>query len=279
MEAKSKTTIDPAEVEQFSKIADEWWNPRGKFKPLHDMNPVRMEWIVQRVEGGGWMVDGKNTAHQPLQGKALLDIGCGGGLICEPLARLGASVTGIDASQKNIKVASLHAERAGLDIQYRCMSAEELVREMEGVGCQPAPLQGAALNVATPMNATSRTGIYDVVLALEIVEHVADVPLFIESCCKLVRPGGLLIMSTLNRTFKSYAMAIIGAEYVLRILPKGTHEWQKFLKPSELCASLRSCQMELVEMTGMTLNPLSWKWQLNEKDLDVNYLLCARKPA
>lgn len=229
------STVDPSEIEKFSRIADEWWDPRGKFKPLHDLNPARIEWIRDR-------------AHP--SGKTLLDIGCGGGLVCEPMARLGAKVTGIDASEKNIKVASLHAEQSGLDIDYRCTAAEELLDS----GAQ-----------------------FDVVLALEIVEHVADVPAFIAACAGLVKPGGLLIMSTLNRTVKSYAMAIIGAEYVLRLLPRGTHDWNKFLKPHELHRHMSNSGIEVREMTGLVLNPLAWKWETNPKDLDVNYMLMGCK--
>jgi 2-polyprenyl-6-hydroxyphenyl methylase / 3-demethylubiquinone-9 3-methyltransferase len=241
VEMKTKnSTVDAAEVEQFSRIADEWWQPHGKFKPLHDMGPVRIGWIKAQIE-----------RHFPLEGLHLLDIGCGGGLMCEPFARLGASVTGIDASEKNIGVAKAHAEQFGLLIDYRATTAEALAES------------------GTP---------YDVVLALEIVEHVADVELFVVSCAKLVKPGGLLIMSTLNRTMKSYAFAIIGAEYVMRLLPRGTHHWNKFLKPSELCRSITRNNLSVDAMTGMIMHPLSWKWQLSSSDLDVNYVVAAKKP-
>lgn len=239
------TTIDPDEIERFSRIADEWWNENGKFKPLHRMNPVRLGYLREKVAA----YFGRDPQQmQSLSGLNILDIGCGGGLLCEPLARLGAQVKGIDASEKNIRVASLHAEKMGLSIQYECTAAEKL------------------------------TGQYDVVLAMEIVEHVADVPAFLKAVAALVRPGGLLFMSTLNRTAKSYAMAIMGAEYILRWLPRGTHEWRKFVKPSELCAGLRDCSMSIEHMTGMVFQPFGSSWSLNERDLDVNYLLQAKKP-
>jgi 2-polyprenyl-6-hydroxyphenyl methylase/3-demethylubiquinone-9 3-methyltransferase len=272
MEAKSRS-VDPEEIERFSRIADEWWSPHGKFKPLHDINPLRIGWILNQVTGHRAQETDKKssvTRHPSpvsLQGKALLDIGCGGGLICEPFARLGAKVTGIDAGEKNIAVAKLHAQQSGLEIDYRCTTAEELVtgnrtqeaEKEDSVTCNPLPVT------------------YDIVFALEIIEHVADIPAFVEATCKLVKPGGLIFYSTINRTLKSYTLAIVGAEYVLRWLPRGTHQWNKFVKPSELAAHLRQGGVELTEMTGMTLNPLSWKWQLAPKDLDVNYLACGIK--
>ncbi len=261
MESKS-STIDPREVEQFSKIADEWWDPRGKFKPLHDINPLRIEWILEGIRKQALGIGAEtifSNAHSPmpnpLKDLGLLDIGCGGGLMCEPLARLGAKVTGIDASEKNIAVAQLHAERSGLDIDYRCMTAEDLVSSV----------------IRHPSSG------FDIVLALEIIEHVADVPLFVASCCQLVRPGGLLFISTINRTPMSYVKAIIGAEYVLRLLPRGTHDWKKFLRPSEIERELSKHGAELCEMSGMVLNPLKWQWYWDPKDLSVNYIMMARK--
>ncbi len=236
-ESARRTTVDAEEIERFSRIADEWWNPHGKFAPLHRINPVRIAWIRDKI-----------TAHfGKLEGHSLLDIGCGGGLVAEPMARLGTTVTAIDASEKNIAVAKLHAEQSGLTIDYRCTTAEAL------------------------------TGTFDVVLALEIIEHVSDVEAFAAAICKLVKPGGILILSTLNRTPKSYALAIVGAEYILRWLPRGTHTWSKFLKPSEVHAHLRHNGMEVGEMTGMVMNPLTFKWEMNAKDVSVNYLLSARK--
>jgi len=257
MEPKT-STIDPREVEQFSKIADEWWDPRGKFKPLHDINPLRIEWIKERLQVSGFRLQNCN----------LLDIGCGGGLMCEPFARLGARVTGIDASAKNIAVAKLHGEKSGLEIDYRCMTAESLVASHQS----PAKKSGDSGDWRL------ETGGYDIVLALEIIEHVADVPLFVESCCKLLRPGGLMFISTINRTPMSYVKAIIGAEYVLRLLPRGTHDWKKFLRPSEIERELAKHGVQLLELSGMVLNPLKWQWYWNPKDLSVNYIMMAKKP-
>jgi 2-polyprenyl-6-hydroxyphenyl methylase / 3-demethylubiquinone-9 3-methyltransferase len=240
MKAKTRSTVDPEEVERFSRIANEWWDERGKFAPLHRINPLRIGYIKEQVERAGIV----------LEGATLLDIGCGGGLISEPLSRLGANVTGVDASEKNIAVATLHAQQTGATPTYRATTAEALVDE----GAQ-----------------------FDVVLALEIVEHVADVEAFVACVCKLVRPGGLIIMSTLNRTVKSYALAIVGAEYVLRWLPIGTHTWNKFLRPSELHHALENGGARVHHMTGMVMNPLSFKWRLDERDLDVNYLISATK--
>lgn len=239
-------TVDPDEIERFSRIASQWWDANGKFKPLHVINPLRIGYIRDHVMATFGIAA---AATSPLKGLSLLDIGCGGGLICEPMARLGATVTGIDASEKNIKVATLHAQQNGLDIDYRATSAEALVET------------GAR---------------YDVVLALEIIEHVADIPAFVEACCKLLKPNGLMVWSTINRTPKSYALAIIGAEYVLRWLPRGTHTWSKFVKPSELHEQLRNNGFSVSDMTGMTMNPLNFKWKLTKNDLSVNYLLVAQ---
>ncbi len=233
-------TVDKDEIERFSRIADEWWDPHGKFAPLHRINPLRVEWITNRIQDSGFRI----------QEISLLDIGCGGGLISEPMAKLGMQVTGIDASEKNITVAKLHAEKSGLNIDYRCTTAEDLL------GTQTQ---------------------YDIVLALEIIEHVADIPAFVACVCKLAKPGGLVIFSTLNRTAKAYAFAIVGAEYVLRWLPRGTHTWNKFVKPSELSRHLRTNNAEVKDMTGMVMNPLTMKWELKENDLSVNYLITAVK--
>jgi 2-polyprenyl-6-hydroxyphenyl methylase / 3-demethylubiquinone-9 3-methyltransferase len=234
------SSVDAEEVERFSRIAEQWWDERGKFAPLHSMNPVRIKYI-------------KNTATRhfgAMDSLSLLDIGCGGGLISEPMVRLGAKVTAIDASDKNIKVARLHAEKMGLAIDYRCTTAEDLAENGEQ---------------------------FDVVLSLEIVEHVADTNLFIKSACKLLKPNGIIILSTLNRTAKSYALAIVGAEYIMRLLPVGTHTWNKFLRPSELCGLLEQNEIEIDELMGMVMNPISWKWKLDSKDLSVNYLVVGKK--
>ncbi len=241
-------TVDPAEVERFSRIADEWWDPAGKFAPLHRLNPVRIAYIRDRV-AAHWQRDALNG--EPLTGLSLLDIGCGGGLISEPMTRLGASVTGVDASARNIATASVHATRQDLAIDYRQGTAEALAES----GAQ-----------------------FDVVLALEIVEHVADVDLFLRSCGRLVKPGGLLFLSTLNRTAKAWVLAIAGAEYVLGWLPRGTHDWKKFLKPSEVTRGLRAGGIDPQEIVGVVYAPLSRKWSLNRNDLDVNYMLYGTAP-
>ena len=241
------TTVDPAEIERFSRIAEEWWDPTGKFAPLHQLNPVRIGYLRDRA-AAHWQRDA--LSGSPLAGLDLLDIGCGGGLLSEPMTRLGAKVTGIDAAPRNIATAALHAEGQGLTIDYRATTAEALAAS----GKQ-----------------------YDVVLALEIVEHVADVELFLKCCGQLVKPGGLLFLSTLNRTAKAWMLAIAGAEYVLRWLPRGTHDWKKFLKPSEAVRGLRGGDIEAREIVGVVYSPLSRAWSLNKSDLDVNYMLYGTK--
>ncbi|MBV8192557.1 MAG: bifunctional 2-polyprenyl-6-hydroxyphenol methylase/3-demethylubiquinol 3-O-methyltransferase UbiG [Alphaproteobacteria bacterium] len=237
------STIDAAEVERFSRIADEWWDPSGKFGPLHRLNPVRIGYVRDRI-ANHWQRDTQSTA--PLQGLRLLDVGCGGGLLSEPMARLGAGVTGVDASARNIAIAEHHALRQGLTIDYR---------------------QGAAESLA------SMRAQFDVVLALEIVEHVADVDLFLTSCVQLLKPNGLLFLSTLNRTAKAWALAIAGAEYVLGWLPRGTHDWRKFLRPAEVVRTLGAAGVDVQEIVGVTYNPLARAWAIDRRDLDVNYML------
>ncbi len=237
------STVDPAEIERFSRIAAEWWDPAGKFAPLHRLNPVRIGYIRDRA-AAHWHRE--TLSGTPLEGLSVLDIGCGGGLLSEPMARLGAAVTGVDAAARNIAVAALHAEKQGLAIDYRQGTAEALA---EG------------------------TVRFDIVLALEIVEHVADVELFLRSCGRLVKPGGLLFLSTLNRTAKAWALAIAGAEYILGWLPRGTHDWKKFLKPSEVVRGLEAGGVDTREIVGVVYNPLSRAWSLNKADLDVNYML------
>jgi 2-polyprenyl-6-hydroxyphenyl methylase/3-demethylubiquinone-9 3-methyltransferase len=243
-----QSTVDPAEIERFSRIADEWWDPTGKFAPLHRLGPVRIGYVRDRA-AAHWGRDA--LSGQPLQGLSVLDIGCGGGLLSEPMARLGATVTGIDAGARNVAVAALHAEKQGLFIDYRHDTAEAL--------------------------ATSG-GQFDIVLALEIVEHVADVDLFLKSIGRLVKPGGLVFLSTLNRTAKAWALAIAGAEYVLGWLPRGTHDWKKFLKPSEVVRGLEAGGVGTKEIVGVVYNPLSRAWSLNKADLDVNYMLFGTRP-
>jgi 2-polyprenyl-6-hydroxyphenyl methylase/3-demethylubiquinone-9 3-methyltransferase len=249
MADSAHTTVDPAEIERFSRIAGEWWDPAGKFAPLHRLNPLRIGYIRDRA-AQHWQRDPLSGA--PLQGLSLLDIGCGGGLLSEPMARLGAQVTGVDAAARNIRVATQHAGKQGLDIDYRQGTAEALAE----TGTQ-----------------------FDIVLALEIVEHVADVELFLKSCGRMVKPDGLLFLSTLNRTAKAWALAIAGGEYILRWLPRGTHDWKKFLKPSEVVSGLRDGGIEAQEIVGVVYSPLSRAWSLSKGDLDVNYMLYGRKLA
>ena len=243
MADRAHSTVDEGEIERFSRIAEEWWDPKGKFAPLHRLNPVRLGYIRDRA-AAHWQRD--PLGGSPLEGLSLLDIGCGGGLLCDPATRLGAAVTGIDAADRTIATARLHAERQGLAIDYREATAEALTAE----GRQ-----------------------FDIVLALEIVEHVADVDLFLKSCGRLAKPGGLVFLSTLNRTAKAWALAIAGAEYMLRWLPRGTHDWRKFLKPSEVVRGLRMGGVEAQEIVGVVYSPLSRAWSLNARDLDVNYML------
>ena len=240
-ETASAASVDPAEIARFAAMAEEWWNPDGKFRPLHKFNPIRLQLLRDRICA---QFGRDKVQPSPLTGLRLLDIGCGGGLIAEPMARLGAEVTGIDAADRNVRVATIHARQMGLDIAYRHAAAEDLAAAGES---------------------------YDVVLALEIVEHVADLASFLGACVKLVRPGGLLVVATLNRTPQSYLLAIVGAEYVLRWLPRGTHDWRKFVRPAELASALRPHGADIQEMTGVAYNPLADEWR-QTKDLSVNYL-------
>ena len=237
------SSIDDAEVAKFRAMAAEWWDPAGKFKPLHMLNPVRLDYITGQITAE-FARDRKSL--RPFEGLRLLDIGCGGGLISEPMARLGAAVTGADAAAENIEVARLHAEQSGLAIDYRAVTAESLLAE----GAQ-----------------------FDVVLALEIVEHVADPQQFLTTCARLLRPGGVLVASTLNRTPQSFAAAIVGAEWVMRWLPRGTHEWRRFIRPDELAGMFEAAGVRVVDRAGMVFNPLGWSWSLSRRDLAVNYLM------
>lgn len=245
--SSSPSTVDAAEIAHFTAMADEWWDATGKFAPLHAMNPTRLRFIRDHVAAH---YGRDTTAREPLNGLTLLDIGSGGGLMCEPMARLGAKVTGVDAAEKNTHIARLHAEQMGLDIDYRHSTAEALAAE----GKQ-----------------------YDIVFALEIVEHVADVQAFLAAVSALVKPGGLLFMSTINRTAKAYATAIIGAEYIMRWLPKGTHHWNKFLKPSELILPLEQHGITTRDVQGMVYNLFNTSWSLSPTALDVNYIFMAEK--
>ncbi|MFC2969904.1 bifunctional 2-polyprenyl-6-hydroxyphenol methylase/3-demethylubiquinol 3-O-methyltransferase UbiG [Acidimangrovimonas pyrenivorans] len=239
---QSETTVDAAEVAKFEAMAAEWWDPSGKFKPLHDMNPCRLDYITSQIAAEF----GRNLADEvPFKGLRLLDIGCGGGLLSEPMARLGAEVIGADAAAGNIPVAQIHAEQTGLDIDYRNVTAESLAAAGER---------------------------FDVVLNMEVVEHVSDPLAYLSACHDLLKPGGLMICSTLNRNAKSFAMAIVGAEWVMRWLPKGTHEWNKFITPDELYDLIRRAGLDPVDRKGMVFNPVAWSWRLSDRDLSVNYV-------
>jgi len=239
-------TVSPDEIAKFSAIADEWWDPSGKFRPLHKFNPERIRFVRDRMAA---RFDRDTTTRQPFKGLTLLDIGCGGGLIAEPMARLGFAVTAIDASDKNIGVARVHAERMGLGIDYRVAAPEDLAAQREK---------------------------FDVVLILEVVEHVADVSAFLAAAASLVKPGGALVAATINRTLKALALAKVGAEYILRWLPPGTHDWNKFVRPSELAGGLRAGGLQVSELAGMSYDVLKDAWKLGD-DLDVNYLLLATR--
>jgi 2-polyprenyl-6-hydroxyphenyl methylase/3-demethylubiquinone-9 3-methyltransferase len=238
-------TVDPREVEKFAAIAERWWDPEGDFRPLHMLNPVRLGYIRDRL-CARFGCDPKATA--PLAGLTVCDIGCGGGLICEPLTRLGASVTGIDATARSIEIARTHAEAMGLSIDYRHVTADALATEGRR---------------------------FDAVINMEVVEHVADRNAFLRDAAALVKPEGAMVLSTFNRTPKSFALGIVGAEYILRWLPRGTHDWRKFVKPSELAAGLRPAGMTVADLCGMVYDPIRDEFSLAPRDLDVNYLAFA----
>lgn len=243
------TTIDPAEVAKFEAMAAEWWDPAGKFKPLHMLNPCRLDYICSQIAAEF----GRDLrADRPFAGLRLLDIGCGGGLLSEPMARLGADVVGADAAARNIPVAQVHAEQSGLRIDYRHTTAEDMAAAGER---------------------------FDVVLNMEVVEHVADPLAYLTACHDLLKPGGLMICSTLNRNPKSFLMAIVGAEHVMRWLPKGTHDWKKFITPDELRDLLVRAGLDPVDRKGMVFNPLSWSWSLSDRDLSVNYVTASLRRA
>lgn len=243
----SRASVDPAEVAKFEAMAAEWWDPNGKFRPLHEMNPCRLEYLTRQIAGE---FDRDRTAPRPFEGLRILDIGCGGGLLAEPMARLGASVTGIDAAGGNIPVARTHAEGQGLEIEYRQASAETMLEEGRR---------------------------FDVVMALEIVEHVADPAAFLHVCAGLTRPGGLFLVSTLNRTAKAFGAAILGAEWLLRWLPRGTHDWSKFLTPEELASMIDATPLSVVDRKGLVFDPLRRDWQISDRDLSVNYVMAATR--
>ena len=243
----TSVSVDPREMESFSRMAHDWWNPTGMFRPLHVMNGARLEIIRDAVcEHYGRDPD----SERPLEGLRLLDIGCGGGLLCEPMVRLGATVTGVDALERNVKTAKTHAEQVGVDVDYRHGTIEQMVEAGE------AP--------------------FDVVLNMEVIEHVANPADFTADCAAMVRPGGIMLCSTINRTLKAFALAIVGAEYILRWLPKGTHQYDKLVKPVELSRYLERAGMTVERQIGMSLNPLTEQWRQTD-DMGINYVTVATK--
>ena len=244
---QNRGSVDPAEIAKFEAMAGEWWDPDGKFKPLHMMTPCRLGYAVAQIAAQHGR-DPKSL--RPFEGLRILDIGCGGGLLSEPMARLGAEVVGADAAERNIPVARLHAEQMGLEIDYRVTTAEAMAEAGES---------------------------FDAVLNMEVVEHVPDPQAFLDACAALVRPGGLMIISTINRNPKSWLVAIVGAEHIMRWLPKGTHDWARFVTPDELTAMLGRAGLEPVDTKGFVFNPLAWEWRISERDLSVNYVATAVK--
>jgi 2-polyprenyl-6-hydroxyphenyl methylase/3-demethylubiquinone-9 3-methyltransferase len=245
--ANASSSVDSADVARFEALGEDWWDPAGSMRPLHQINPLRIAWlrdlIVKRLKASDCDDD------LPLAGLSLLDIGCGAGLLAEPMARLGADVTGLDPAPGNIEVARRHAEETGARLSYRAGTIEEMAGE---------------------------SAVFDVVLAMEVVEHVRDMPRFVATACRLVRPGGLIAASTLNRTLKSFALAIIGAEYVLRWLPQGTHRWEQFVTPEELSGAFRSAGLREIARSGVVYDPLRAAWRIS-RDTGVNYMIAARK--
>jgi 2-polyprenyl-6-hydroxyphenyl methylase/3-demethylubiquinone-9 3-methyltransferase len=242
-------TVDAGEIAKFEAMAAEWWDPNGKFRPLHMLNPCRLDYVIDQISAE-FERDPNRSA--PFTGLRILDIGCGGGLLSEPMARLGGTVVGADAAARNIPVAQIHAEQSGLDIDYRHSTAEALVDAGEQ---------------------------FDIVLNMEVVEHVPDPLAYLTACQRLLKPGGLMVCSTLNRNPKSYVMAIIGAERIMRWLPKGTHDWSKFITPDELFDLIRKAGLDPVDRKGFVFNPLTWDWRLSDRDLSVNYVTASVKPA
>ncbi|MCC6863419.1 MAG: bifunctional 2-polyprenyl-6-hydroxyphenol methylase/3-demethylubiquinol 3-O-methyltransferase UbiG [Rhodobacteraceae bacterium] len=238
----TKTTIDPTEVAKFETMATEWWDPNGKFKPLHILNPCRLDYITNQIAAE---FNCDLTKPEPFKNLRILDIGCGGGLLSEPMARLGAKVVGADAAPSNIPVAQIHAKQSGLTIDYRHTTAEDL----SAAGEQ-----------------------FDVVLNMEVIEHISEPVAYLSACHDLLKQGGIMICSTINRNPKSFIMAIIGAEWVMRWLPKGTHDWSKFITPEELYTLLRNAGFDLVDRKGMIFNPVTWSWSLSAHDLSCNYI-------
>ena len=236
IELDPSANVDAAELAKFSALAAKWWDPSSEFRPLHEINPLRLDWIDELAT---------------LAGKAVLDVGCGGGILTESMARRGAAVTGIDLAEKSLRVAQLHRLESGVEVTYRCVSAEAL--------------------------ATEAPGSFDVVTCMEMLEHVPDPASTIRACAALLRPGGWLFVSTINRNPKAFMLAIVGAEYLLRLLPRGTHDYHRFLKPSEIAQAARAAGLDVVRMSGMTYNPLTRRYRLDARDVDVNYLMALRR--
>ena len=243
-----QNTVDPSEVQKFQAMAAEWWDVNGKFKPLHMLNPCRLDYITRQIAGE---FDRNLKTALPFKGLRLLDIGCGGGLLSEPMARLGAEVVGADAAEGNIPVAKLHAEQSGLKIDYQHTTAEALAEAGEQ---------------------------FDVVLNMEVVEHVASPASFLSACQQLLKPGGLHLCSTINRNTKSYMVAVVGAENIMRWLPQGTHDWSKFITPDELYELLQQSGLTPVDRKGFVFNPITWSWLISDRDLSVNYVTASTKP-
>ncbi len=242
-------TVDAKEIENFAKDSSRWWDEDGPFRPLHRLNPVRLQYIKDRICEAH---DLDVTSLKPYRGLSILDIGCGGGLVCEPMARLGANVTGIDADANAISISAAHAKQSGLTVDYKAVSSEELLKSKAR---------------------------FDVVLALEIVEHVSDVDAFVQNCADLCKPGGIVIFSTLNRTAKSFVLGKLAAEYVLGWVPKGTHDWKKFLKPSELARAGRSAGLHSYDTEGMVFDAAAGNFKRSPRDIDVNYFMAFSKQA
>jgi len=244
-----QTTVDLAEIAKFQAMAAEWWDPNGKFKPLHMLNPCRLDYITSQISAE---FNRDLKTHLPFADLRILDIGCGGGLLAEPMARLGADVVGADAAERNIPVAKVHAEQSGLTIDYRYTTAEDMAATGEK---------------------------FDAVLNMEVVEHVADPLAYLTACKDLLKPGGLHICSTINRNTKSFMMAIVGAEHIMRWLPKGTHDWSKFITPDELFDLMGRAGLNPVDKRGFVFNPLTWDWKLSDRDMSVNYVTTSLNPA
>lgn len=242
-----EASVDPTEISKFEAMAAEWWNPEGKFKPLHMLNPCRIDYIMAQVAEE---FDRELNQSRPFEGLSILDIGCGGGLLSEPMARLGATVMGVDAAGKNISVAQAHASQSKLNIEYRHTTAEQVADEGQ---------------------------VFDVILNMEVIEHVADPISLLTTCRHLMKPDAIHICSTINRNMKSYAVAIVGAERVAKWLPKGTHDWNKFITPDELYSLLIEARMTPVDRKGFVFNPLEWGWRLSDRDLSVNYVTTSRR--